>query len=152
MKLSHTRIATRSAVFLAGACLQWAAFATDGSNGTWRCGNTYTDQPCQGGRALDLDDPRNSNQKRDADQTTRDARAAADRLERDRLRLESTSARRQASLIDNQPKPAAAKPSRQDNYGVDRLKKGKKDPVYVSGQDPASPPPKKKSSRSAAKS
>lgn len=150
MKLSHQRIARRSAVFLAGACLQWSAIAADGVNGTWRCGNTYTDQPCQGGKPLSVEDTRDTDQKRAADQTTRDAQAAADRMERDRLRLESTSARRQASLIDNQAKPAAAKPSRQGKSGAQKSKKGK-DPVYVSGQAPTSPPTKK-ASKSAKKS
>ncbi|MGJ7508320.1 hypothetical protein [Variovorax sp. GT1P44] len=146
MKLSHHRIARQGAVFLAGACLQWAALAADGVNGTWRCGNTYTDQPCQGGKALDIEDTRDAAQKRAADQTTRDAQAAADRLERDRLRLESTSAR--ASLIDNKPR-STAKSSRQDKNGAQKPKKAKKDPVFVSG--PASPPTKK-ASKSAKKS
>jgi hypothetical protein len=146
MKLSHSRIATQSAIFLAGTCIQWAVFAADGINGTWRCGNTYTDQPCQGGKALNVEDTRDIQQKRAADQTTRDAQAAADRLERDRLRLESTSARKQASLIDNKPQSTATKPSRQGKTGVQNPKKGKKDPVYVSGPASASPPTKKSSS------
>jgi hypothetical protein len=151
MRLSHSRIAARSAIFLAGACLQWAALAAEGSNGTWRCGNTYTDHPCEGGKAVNLEDVRDADQRREADRSTRDARAAADRLERDRLHLESVSARKQASFIDNKPQPIAATPPPRDANGVHKPKKGKQDPVYVSAQQPASQP-KKKSTKSAAKS
>ena len=148
MRLSHSRIAARSAIFLVGACLQWAALAAEGSNGTWRCGNTYTDHPCEGGKSVNLEDARDADQRREADRSTRDARSAADRLERNRLRLESVSAHRQASLIDNKP---ATPPPPRDANGVHKLKKGKKDPVYASAPQPASPP-KKKSAKSAAKS
>ncbi|MDM0077148.1 hypothetical protein QTH90_22265 [Variovorax sp. J2P1-59] len=96
---------------------------------------------------MNLEDARHADQRRDADQTTRDVRAAADRMERERLHLESISARRQASLIDNKPQPRAATPSHRDANGIYKLKKRQKDPVYVSRQDPASPP-KKKSSKS----
>jgi len=97
---------------------------------------------------VNLEDARDADQRREADRSTRDARSAADRLERNRLRLESVSAHRQASLIDNKP---ATPPPPRDANGVHKLKKGKKDPVYASAQQPASPP-KKKSAKSAAKS
>ncbi|MDM0105049.1 hypothetical protein QTH97_08915 [Variovorax sp. J22R24] len=149
MRLSHTRIAARSAILLAAACLQWDALAAEGSSGTWRCGNSYTDRPCEGGRALKFQDARTADQRREADRTTRDARMAADRLERERLHLESVSARRQASFIDNKPQPRMATPTHRDANAVYKMKKRPKDPVYVSRQDPASPP-KKRASRSAA--
>jgi hypothetical protein len=134
----------------AGACLQWAAFAADGASGTWRCGNTYTDQPCQGGKALNVENPRDTDQKRSADQTTRDAQTAADRMERDRIRLESISSRKRASLIDNKPQPTATESFSSDKNDAQKPKKGKKDTVYVRGQPSATPT--KKPSKSAKKS
>jgi len=145
MKLSHTRTAIRTSLLLAGACITWAETAAQGSAAAWRCGNTYSDQPCHGGQALDLDDARSAQQKRDADQATRDVRAEATRMERERLRLEATQGPGQASLIDNAPRPRHASAER----GEALLKKPKtrKDLQYVSPQ--AEPKPKRRSRKAA---
>ena len=104
MKLSEPSIAA----LLAAACAQLVPPAAHAGTETWRCGNTYTDQPCQGGKAIVLDDARDATQKREADGATREALAAAERLERERVRLESAQARRAPALTDN--KPVNAKP------------------------------------------
>lgn len=140
MNLSHSRIAAQNAILLAGACLQWAAMATESSPTHWRCGNTYTDQPCAGGKPLDLDDARSPQQQRDADQATRDARGMADRLERDRLRQEAAQGPGQASLIDNAPRHAPSSP-RDDAL---RKAKARKDTYYVNPQEPRPSRKKKK--------
>jgi hypothetical protein len=141
MRLSHARIATRSSLLLAGACLHWAA-AAQGASGIWRCGNTYTDQPCDAGRALPLDEAPGATRKRDADQATREARAEAERMERDRLRLEAAQGPGQATLIDNAPRARAVAPEARDTS----MKKGKprKDPQYLSPRDPSAAPRKKR--------
>ncbi|MDM0025799.1 hypothetical protein [Variovorax saccharolyticus] len=140
MRLSQARIATHGSLLLAGACLHWAA-AAQASNGIWRCGNSYTDQPCDAGQALDLDDARSAVQKRAADQATREARAEAQRMERDRLRLEATQGPGQAALIDNAPRAreTATAPERSMKKGQAR-----KDPQYLSPQDPSAPRKKKR--------
>ncbi|MDM0012436.1 hypothetical protein QTH87_08310 [Variovorax sp. J22P168] len=132
MNLSPTRIASHG-LWLAGACLQWGAIAAEASPSIWRCGNTYTDVPCQAGQSLEADDARSPAQQREADQATRAARAEAQRMERDRQRLEATQ--RPAVLIDNAPKPrtAAAPAPMLRKTGV------RKDPLYVNpGETPAS--------------
>jgi hypothetical protein len=141
MNLSHARIATRGSLLLAGACLHWAA-AAQASNGIWRCGNTYTDQPCEAGRALPLDEAPGATRKREADQATREARAEAERMERERLRLEAAQGPGQATLIDNAPRTRATAPEARDPS----MKKGKprKDPQYLSPRDPSAAPKKKK--------
>lgn len=141
MKLSHSRIAARSAMLLAGACFHWGAWAAEGNGGAWRCGNTYTDQPCAGGKVLDLDDARDADQKRAADQSTRDARTAAERMKSDRLRLEARQQR--PILIDAGPKESKKAPTGPDKDVAKKPKKGKKDPVYVSAQTAEAPAQKK---------
>ncbi|MGO4396385.1 hypothetical protein AB4Z46_34065 [Variovorax sp. M-6] len=133
MRLSHTRIAAQGSLLLAGACIHWAAQA-QGASGIWRCGNTYTDQPCKAGQVVELDDARSAEQKRAADQATRDVRAEAVRMEGDRRRLEATQGPGQAALIDNAPRARDAAPNPRDSA----LKKGKarKDPQYVGAQQP----------------
>ena len=152
MKLSHPKIAARSALLLAGACFHWGALAAEsiGAGGAWRCGNTYTDQPCAGGKELDLDDTRNSEQKRVADQSTRDAQIAADRMKSDRLRLEDKHAQQRPILIGDKPKEARKTQTRPDKAASKKPKKGQKDTVYVSAQTAraaeAAPPKKSKKS------
>lgn len=147
MKLSHSKIAARSALLLAGACFQWAALAAEGNGGAWRCGNTYTDQPCTGGKALDLDDARDADQKRAADASTREAQAAADRMKSDRLRLEARQPR--PILIDARPKESKKTPTGPGKEAAKKPKKGKKDPAYMSWQGAEAPP--KKSKKASAK-
>ena len=113
MNLSHARIATRGSLLLAGACLHWAA-AAQSASGIWRCGNTYTDRPCEAGRALPLDEAPGATRKREADQATREARAEAERMERERLRLEAAQGPGQATLLIHTSKPPRPKPPRRE--------------------------------------
>src|SRR5690349_8309298 len=108
MKLSHTTtITARCAALLMAASIPRVAVAADGG-GTWRCGNTYTDQPCMGGRLVEVDDVRDAGQKRQSDDTIRDAQAAANRMEGDRRKLEATGARSRPILISNGPEQASS--------------------------------------------
>ncbi|MDR6538394.1 hypothetical protein [Variovorax soli] len=134
MKKSRSRIATLAMA----ACLCSSPAAAAGNAAAWRCGNTYTDQPCADGKALALDDARDAAQKRDADRATVDAQSAGDRLERERLRQEKAQAVRQATLIDSRPampRPEADSPKKK--------KKGKKAPDYFSAHDPVATAKKK---------
>jgi len=71
-----------------GACLMSAAAQ---GTGTWRCGNTYSDQPCEGGRTVKVDDRRSDEDRRAADAGIRSAQTQADRMERSRLSLEKAA-------------------------------------------------------------
>ena len=119
------------------SCLLWLPAAAGAA--TWRCGNTYSDQPCEGGKALAVDDVRDAAQKRDADRTTRDAQAAGERMERERQRLEKAQASR-PTLIDS--RPAAPRPAPAAE-GKSKGKKGKKEPEYFSAHDPVATAKKK---------
>ncbi|MBO9648348.1 MAG: hypothetical protein J7605_07530 [Variovorax sp.] len=133
--------------------MPWSTFAADGGS-TWRCGNTYTDRPCKSGRLVEVDDARDADQKREADDTIRNAHAAANRMEGDRRRLEATGARNRPILISNSP--AEASSERKSGTSKDapaKLRKGKKEVLYTSmqaGQDAGEP--KKKSKKSKKKS
>jgi hypothetical protein len=143
MKLSHTNIlAARCAALLIAACAPWGATAADGGGGgVWRCGNVYTDTPCQGGRRVEADDTRSPDQKRNADEATRDARASAIRMEKDRLRLEAAGARNRAVVIDGARRPDADRPAAK----AQKTRKVRKDVLYV---DPDSLPKKKSKKKS----
>ncbi|MES1264425.1 MAG: hypothetical protein ABUU24_02100, partial [Variovorax sp.] len=138
MNLSHHRMAARTAILLMAFGVTHAARAGGSDTGTWRCGNSYTDQPCDTGRALPLDEAPGAERQREADQATRAARAEAQRMERDRLRLEAAQGPGQAILIDNAPRARAAAPEPRDVS----MKKGKprKDPQYLSPRDPSAAP------------
>ena len=148
MKLSHTtKINARCAALLMATCTSLSAIGADGG-GTWRCGNTYTDQPCKSGKLVEVDDTRDANQKREADDSIRDAHAAANRMENDRRRLEAAGARGRPILIENSPrekdnerKAAASKNSSQ------KLRRGKKEVLYSSMQTGQAAEPKKKTKK-----
>lgn len=146
MRLSHAPIAA----LLAAACAQLVPPGAYAGTETWRCGNTYTDQPCQGGKAIDLDDARDATQKREADGATREAMAAAGRLERERMRLESAQARRPPALIDNKPLNAKLDSSQGPDI-AQKKKKSKKESDYFSAHDPVATA-KKKAAKAGSKS
>ena len=65
---------------------------------TWRCGNAYSDQPCQNGKAVDVSDPRSASDQRAADAMTQRTASNADRMQRERLALEQAAAQRERSV------------------------------------------------------
>ncbi|MEJ8815152.1 hypothetical protein WKW77_29045 [Variovorax ureilyticus] len=146
MKLSHTpKTTARCAALLMATCIPWSAVAAEGG-GTWRCGNTYTDQPCRNGRLVEVDDARDPSHRRAADETIRDAHAAANRMEGDRRRLEAAGARNRPILIDNSPGRDGA----ERKSAPEKLRKGKKDVLYTSmqtGQDAESTKKTKKAKK-----
>ena len=74
---------------------------------TYKCGNSYSQQPCPGGTVVDTADPRTSAQKKQAEQAIqRDAKLASE-LEKSRLQQEKNRSG------DGQPQTKApAKPHR----------------------------------------
>ncbi|WP_369630044.1 MULTISPECIES: hypothetical protein [unclassified Variovorax] len=51
---------------------------------TWRCGNTYSDQPCEGGRTVKVDDQRSDADRKASEDATRRNEHSAGRLARHR--------------------------------------------------------------------
>jgi len=148
MNLSRTTTVTaRCATLLMAACIPWSATAAD-VVGSWRCGNTYTDQPCKSGRLVEVDDARDSDQKQHADATIRDAHTAANRMESDRRRLEATGARNRPVLINNSPRQETSERKTDASKDVPaKLRKGKKEVLYTSMQTGRDAEPKKKSKK-----
>lgn len=126
------------AILAMAACALWAPPAATAGPAAWRCGNTYSDQPCPDGKPLALGDTRDAEQKRQADNSTREAKAAGDRLERERLLQEKAQAGRHATLIDSRPAAPKADPD-----GAKKKKKGKKEPAHFSAHDPVATAKKK---------
>jgi len=129
MALPHRFIATFAMVL----CVHLAGAAAAHAAETWRCGNTYTDQPCAGGKAIDADDARSPAQVRAAESATRREQAAADRMARDRQRQEALAAGRPPAVINAPPQAVATeKPAR----AAKKKKPGANEPEYFSARDP----------------
>jgi len=93
----------------------------------YRCGNTYSQQPCPEGKAIDASDSRTAEQRKRHDQSVQHEKRTADALEKKRI-AEETAAVRSAQQADQaqraaeknqQKKPVAAKPKNQ--HAKDKL-------------------------------
>ncbi len=87
-----TRLLIAAGLFAAAAAAAAAPTAPPNAQGTWRCGNTYTDQPCKGGNEVKVDDSRSEADRRAADAATRRNERRADELERSRLARDKAAA------------------------------------------------------------
>jgi hypothetical protein len=76
------------AIFLIASGTFWNPAVAQGRSETYRCGNTYTDQPCDGGKPVKVDDPRTDADRRASEAGTHKAEVRADQLERIRLSQE----------------------------------------------------------------
>jgi len=86
-KATKASITSVALFFVAAGAFSTGASAQEGSQ-TWRCGNTYSDRPCEGGKTVKVDDRRSDEDRRAADAGTRGIQTQADRMERNRLSLE----------------------------------------------------------------
>ena len=78
-----------------------------GAQTTYKCGNSYSQQPCPGGTVVDTADPRTSAQKKQAEQAIQRESKLASELEKSRLQKEKNRSG------DGQPQTKApAKPHR----------------------------------------
>jgi hypothetical protein len=125
---------------IAIACIAtctWLATAAQEPSGAWRCGNTYTDRPCEGGKAIGRGDAPDSDQAREAQDDTRRIQAAADRMERDRLRQERAQARQPG--LAHFPNPSnQGVPEEVRETSAKRKKKGRKEPDFFTASGPGS--------------
>jgi len=103
------------ALLLMAACAQSAGAAAPNAPGNqaWRCGSSYSDQPCAGGRPVAVDDARSSADRQAQDQRTRDARQQADAMARERRALEHEASHQRPAIIAPPPAPAAKPPRRE---------------------------------------
>jgi hypothetical protein len=73
------------------ALLLIVSCACSASANTWRCGSTYSDRPCEGGKTVKVDDPRSNEDRRAAEAGAKRNSAQADKLEHSRLSLEKAA-------------------------------------------------------------
>jgi hypothetical protein len=123
---------TPVAVLFIAAC---ASSTGASAQTTYRCGNSYSQQPCAGGVVLDPRDRRDSSQKVQSDTATlRDARAAEAR-QAERL------AQEQKDLLANTPRSPATQLAATHTREVGgarqpRLHKNKRQAEYFTAQVP----------------
>ena len=94
------------AALLCAALAGWMLPA--GAQAIYRCGDSYSQKPCPGGKVVDADDARSASQKSQTDQAVRRDAKAAEALERARLKDEAKPA--QVLLPPPKPQDAAPKP------------------------------------------
>jgi len=58
----------------------------------YRCGDTYVQKPCPGGKAIDVDDSRSPGQRSDTLDATKRTAQAADAMQKERLAEEAKAA------------------------------------------------------------
>ena len=123
------------------ACIGLSAMAQS-PPAAWRCGNTYTDQPCPGGKAVTANDAPSAAQVRDADSHTRQVQADAQRMEHERMRSERAHGRQSGLVHIPRPTTAAATPEQLPPKS--QKKKGRKDSDFFTAAGPGTGTAKKK--------
>ena len=91
---------------LAATALLLGLFAASAqAQSVYRCGESYSNQPCPGATVVPTDDPRSAAQRAEADAATRRDARSAQVLEKDRMRQEAQPAQ---AII---PTPASQPPA-----------------------------------------
>ena len=129
------------AIFLMATCAHLPGAAAPNALGTWRCAhNSYSDQPCTGGKAIDVADPRSNADRRASDAVTRRDRAAADALERERLQRETLARRDGRPIVFGkapvEPAPSSGRHEAKPNKKTKKGEKSAKEPSYFTAYDP----------------
>ena len=104
----------------------------------YRCGDSYSQQPCPGGRQVDTQDSRTPAQRAQTDEAVKRQAVVADQMEKARLKEEA----RPASLGLPPPKVEAAQEAADRTQSTAKAKK----PKYftaTSPKKPADPAPRK---------
>jgi hypothetical protein len=113
-------------------CLPWAHAQT-----VYRCGSSYSQQPCPDAKPVDVSDSRSREQKAQSDAAVRHDKQAADSLEKSRLKQEELAARSQsAGNSASGPHKRAAAPEPPNS-----AQRKHKKPEYFTARNP--PPDKK---------
>ncbi len=108
MRTQH-RAAHTIASLLIAACAHTAGAAAPNGTGNqaWRCGSSYSDQPCAGGRAVAVDDARSAADRQAQERHTRETQRQAETMARERRALEHEAARQRPAIIAPPPAPPA---------------------------------------------
>ncbi|HWI83864.1 hypothetical protein [Ramlibacter sp.] len=129
------------------ACVaSWSIPAAAGE--VWRCGDTYSNQPCPGGKLVPAQDARSADQRAQTNQAVRRDAKVADEMEKARLKEEAKPVAAAIPSPREEPVPPAA---------ADRTVSGAvaKKPAYFTAVSPrkaeASKSPKKKARKKARK-
>jgi hypothetical protein len=115
------------------ACV--AGWSTPGlAQPVYRCGDSYTNQPCPGGRQIQADDPRTPAQRAQTTEAAKRDAKLADEMEKTRLKQEA-----KAAVAPVPPAPAVAEPPAESasdrTYSPMRAKK----PAYFTAVSPKKP-------------
>ena len=83
----------------------------------WRCGSSYSERPCEGGRAVATDDPRSAGQQADSQRAAQRDAQLADEMEDERLaqqaqREQAEAAERKAQAQKQRESELAARRAR----------------------------------------
>jgi len=134
-----------SPLCIAWACAALATSHTFAAPAIWRCGNSYSDLPCEGGSQIGAAGATPSaEQRRQADEGTRKDQAAAQRMERERLHLEAR-APRSAAVIAAPPREAKHAAAPYTVVKPNRKKAVEKADAFVASS--GRPPPKERSKK-----
>jgi hypothetical protein len=133
----HTKTLVLATLLAAAA--PWA-----GAQQVWRCGNSYSQQPCPGATAVAADDKRTPSEAAAGQRTAQDDLKRAEALQKMRLEQERNAPK--AVVIASSPQAAASAP------GKPSAKKGKRDDVFtaVSPKHPGEKARKHKKKKKAA--
>ena len=91
---SKIRVASFLCATVCVSTMPVAAQQTSGAKPVWRCGNSYSDQPCTGGKSVDVSAPRSATDRSAAEAATLRTASSASVMERDRVHLERDALKR----------------------------------------------------------
>ncbi len=123
---------------LPGAVLLAAAawFLPAAGQTIYRCGNTYSQQPCPGGAPVQADDPRSAGQRAETGQAAQRDGRAADAMEKARLKEEAKpvaayipAAKAEADKPSGEKKPVLTKPKKPQYFTAAAPKKPGESPA-----------------------
>ena len=97
-----------AAIFIASCALSTGASGEE----VYRCGNAYSQKPCTDAVLVDVQDARTREQKAQADAATQREAAAANAMEKARLKEEAQQRAANAKLAAADKKKQAAKPKK----------------------------------------
>jgi hypothetical protein len=133
-------------VALVCTALAWVAPATaQGMKNIYRCGNTYSQQPCADGKLVAASDSRSAAQKSQTDDATKRDAKAADAMEKARVKEEA----KPVPVGMPAANPASAQKDNKKSERKPKKAKSKKDEHFTAvappkpGEDPAKKQAKK---------
>ncbi|WP_399682034.1 hypothetical protein [Xenophilus sp.] len=103
-----------AAILLLAGALHLHAEAAGQAASIWRCGSTYSDRPCAGGRGIEANDSRSDEERRAGEAQARDAKRQAEAMARERRQFESRAAGQRPAVFalpERDDDPAPAKPA-----------------------------------------